>query len=406
VKHRHILSNILVVASLAIGSCILTFALERLITLKNEFTPKTFEATIVAKHRDWSALYQGGQNIPIIKLGSTGDKLVTLKIEDMAVLKKNVSNLEHVYLSSWDSAKTKLQGKDTDVGLASVTDEYISAKKLDLKSGSWPTQAEYKSASDVIVLSAWAAKKYLGNGSTIGKKITFTSLGGGESKIVSYKIIGTFEAKTNTNFASASNPSGQIGIVPRGSGKGVFYLQDVQEINLTLAPEKFKESFASLKDFVLSHYGQGVTTRSDITAFESQSSQTNSISIVLILFSSGGLILSSFSLTNLALARVRMGRREIGIRAALGASKKTILLEHLTNALYIGLLGGALGGLLAAILELVTQKLTDTNVTPMGAVTWPLLSLSLVLGALSSLIFSFYPAWEASRGKPAEILRQ
>jgi ABC-type antimicrobial peptide transport system permease subunit len=409
VKHKHILSKGLIVASLAVGTSILTFALERIITLKDAVPQQDYEITVVAKHKDWNALYAQGSNVPIVKLGPSNDKLIELNPTDMEILRKNVSNSKYVYLSNWEMIRVKFpkEKRPSDINLFSITQDYIPAKKLELKTGSWPTQTEFENGKNVMLIPVWVAKKYFVTSSPINKLIPFSYTGGVNGGTASYKIIGTFENKPNTGFASESNPGGSIGIIPRGSGKGFFYSQrEVQEINLTMAESKFKEGFVKLKDFVLSHYGQGISVRSDFTTFETFKSQEAAINIILMLFSSGGLILSSFSITNLSLARVRMSRREIGMRAALGASKKTIAQEHLMDALYIGLLGGAFGAVLAGALEWVSQKMTTSSMAHQEPVVWPLLLLSLVLGAISSLIFSFYPAWEATRGKPAEILRQ
>ncbi|MEM4546941.1 MAG: FtsX-like permease family protein [Zestosphaera sp.] len=142
------------------------------------------------------------------------------------------------------------------------------------------------------------------------------------------------------------------------------------------------------------------------------------ITIGLIAITAGG-----FGVANTMLINVFERTREIGILRAIGASSKTILLLFLIEAILLGLIGGvlgiAIGLLLAHVLPGYFPLQTASRVIP-GArslssslarvtinplITWENVVFSIVLGVCVSLIAGLYPAWRASRVKPAEVLR-
>jgi ABC-type antimicrobial peptide transport system permease subunit len=93
--------------------------------------------------------------------------------------------------------------------------------------------------------------------------------------------------------------------------------------------------------------------------------------------------------------------REIGIRMAVGATPADILLQFLTEAVVLALVGGLVGATLGIGAAFVLARLAD----------WPFLvapavvALSFAVAAGVGVLFGFYPAWKASRLQPIEALR-
>jgi putative ABC transport system permease protein len=121
----------------------------------------------------------------------------------------------------------------------------------------------------------------------------------------------------------------------------------------------------------------------------------------------GGLFITSLSLfvggigiMNIMFVSVAERTREIGVRKALGARRRTILVQFLIEAAAICLLGGVLGVALAWPLSLAVGKLLPT------AMSLPVVGLALSVALMTGLAAGFFPAWRAARLHPVEALRK
>ncbi len=133
---------------------------------------------------------------------------------------------------------------------------------------------------------------------------------------------------------------------------------------------------------------------------------------VLILMAATGfvLLIAIANAANLLLARSAQRRRELAIRAAMGAGRGEIMTQSLTEALLLAITGGLSGLLFAMItLKLLLHQITAASETPQYFLTAkleiPVLLFSLALSIATGLLFGLYPAWEASRVSVAGTLK-
>jgi len=121
------------------------------------------------------------------------------------------------------------------------------------------------------------------------------------------------------------------------------------------------------------------------------------------------LLIACVNVANLVLAKGTTRQREIAIRTALGASRKTVFAQFLTENLVLALLGGVTGigiGLLALRgLQFIMPRGTLPSEADL-TLNLPILLFSLVASTLSGLLFGCAPAWYATRVDPAEALKE
>lgn len=128
---------------------------------------------------------------------------------------------------------------------------------------------------------------------------------------------------------------------------------------------------------------------------------TNIFFLVTIVLSSIGLTVGGIGVMNMMLVSVKERTREIGVRAALGARRREILGQFLTEAVTLTLIGGILGILLGYVLAGLVRLLfhVPLSVNPIGIV------VALGISAGVGIFFGWYPAFRAARLDPVEALR-
>jgi putative ABC transport system permease protein len=128
---------------------------------------------------------------------------------------------------------------------------------------------------------------------------------------------------------------------------------------------------------------------------------TRAIYGVMLLVSAIGLLVGGIGIMNMMLVSVKERTREIGVRRALGAQRRDILLQFLAEAVTLTLTGGAAGIALGALLAGILAA-----ATPLPAVIPPaVVAIALGVSVATGVFFGLYPAWRASRQSPIEALR-
>jgi putative ABC transport system permease protein len=128
--------------------------------------------------------------------------------------------------------------------------------------------------------------------------------------------------------------------------------------------------------------------------------QTRTIAIVGLFVTSLALFVGGIGIMNIMFVSVVERTREIGVRKAIGAKRRNILLQFLIEAACICLLGGLIG---LGIAWLVT--LAVTHLLFPATLSWTIVGLALLVSLLTGVVSGFLPAWRAARMDPVDALR-
>jgi putative ABC transport system permease protein len=126
---------------------------------------------------------------------------------------------------------------------------------------------------------------------------------------------------------------------------------------------------------------------------------------ISLLVSLGFLLICLVNTVGLLLAKFMRRAPEIGVRRALGASRREIYVQYLIEAGTVGLSGGVLGLLLTGLGVLGVGWVFDEQIARLATLDGSLVVLTLFAAVLATLLAAFYPTWRAAQVQPAWQLK-
>jgi putative ABC transport system permease protein len=296
--------------------------------------------------------------------------------------------------------------RDTHVTVAGVTANYFDMRNLTLELGDGLTENDTNTKARVAVLGANVADDLFPDDEfPIGETIKIRS--------VQYEVIGVLKSKGGVGFLSEDEQvyvpfttaqsrlyrrvrtrSGEPavhGIVVQAQGEELMD-EATQQIKDTLR-ESHNIAYQADDDF-------SIISQSDV--LEAFDVITGAITIFLGAIAGISLVVGGIGIMNIMLVSVTERTREIGIRKAVGALKRDILIQFLIESLVMSLIGGLLGITLGILISNFIGNLSDDLI--------PVVDIATVLmasgfAAAVGLIFGLYPAWRAASLRPIEALR-
>ena len=284
-----------------------------------------------------------------------------------------------------------------------VTPEYQEAREWDAVSGRWFNAEEVRGAAKVVLLGATVVENLFPNEDPIAQIVRI--------KRVPFEVIGTLQAKGETPngqdqddkvFVPLSTAKKRLVGGRRNKGRlvNVVYVK-------ARSADVIEDSIAGIKDLLRQRHrirpGQNddfyVRNLSQILEARVESSRV--MTLLLAAVASVSLIVGGIGIMNIMLVSVTERTREIGLRMALGAKRRDILLQFLIEAVTLSLIGGMIGAVLGIGGSIGIAMLGDwpTLIQPQFVV------LAFGFSAAVGVFFGFYPARQAARLDPIEALR-
>jgi putative ABC transport system permease protein len=307
-----------------------------------------------------------------------------------------------------NTTRTVVYGNDsTSTTIMGVTPDYASVRKVSVSSGRFIDQKDIDSSSTVAILGNDVVENLFGSDvDVIGQKIRIGNM--------LYEVVGILEPSGGTLTGSSDNQiivpitTAFSRLVARSNANNAVDLIFVSAVDAESINKATQEITSILRS--RHNIGYGEDDDFDILSQESMTEAASSITGVLTIFLGGiaaiSLLVGGIGIMNIMLVSVIERTKEIGLRKAVGAKNKDILMQFMAESLIIGLAGGLLGIILAYGLAAVIGNIAAASNFELN----PVITLGSILLAVGfsmavGLIFGIYPASRASKLEPVEALR-
>jgi putative ABC transport system permease protein len=331
-----------------------------------------------------------------------------LTLEDAAAL-RDIPEMRAVspqrYL--WDNSDYHLKFRDVEARsprVFGVMEEYPIATSRFIAEGRFFTETEVEHAADVMVIGEDIREKLFPRDDPIGKRVLL----GHDS----YTVVGLFEKKGKMFGDSQDN----LVVVPittfdrrfpwikMGGSNGdalriatVPYTPDqvpiIIEKGTALLRTRRHVPFNKPDDF-------GIVTPDKM--IESFQGITRGVTLAMVFIAFISLLIGGVGVMNIMLVSVTERTREIGVRKAVGAYRRDIVMQFLTEATTLSLLGGAIGVVVGIAVPAGVKKAFEA--LPAETPLWAIV-VGLAVSMSVGIFFGLYPAVKASRLDPIEALR-
>ena len=310
--------------------------------------------------------------------------------EDLRVL-EGIPGVKQVVASSSEFSSIRYREDAVDSSVTGINNAYLDVNELNVKEGRNFTAADFLSGARVAVISYTMQEEMFDGKSSIGEVIRIGSQ--------PVKIIGVLEKETGLLAFGLVQA-----YLPFNTWKMIFGKTDVTQITLQAESEEElnaigKKATSKLNTLHNTEDAYQVINMEEIAQGVGQITRI----MTLIIGSIAGisLVVGGIGVMNIMLVSVTERTREIGIRMAIGATKKQILVQFLIESITLTLIGGLLGILLGWGVVTLVSFFAGLP----GLISWQVVLGGVLFSMIIGIIFGILPASKAARLNPIESLR-
>jgi len=327
---------------------------------------------------------------------------VTLTVSDAQELKKKIPLLTDTGYSRRDLMQFINGNRNWNGPITGISPSYLTIRDWSFTSGGPLTQADLESAARVALLGQTVVENLFDPGEEpVGSTIRI--------KNVPFRVVGVLAPKGQSLQGTDQD---DMVFIPFTTAErkvlGTLFLGSVGAVfGSTERPEELPQAVDAMREVLRARHRlqpdqpDDFTIRTQVDLGQIQETTSETLSIMMFAIASISLLVGGIGIMNILLVSVTERTREIGVRMAVGAKRRHILMQFLIEAMTLGLIGGVMGIIVGILGARVTTAVAGwpTIITPGSVMVAFLFSLAV------GLFFGLYPANKAAGLNPIEALR-
>ncbi len=322
----------------------------------------------------------------------------TLTLADAEAVKQQISLVGNVAPEASSRYQITAKGTNTNTQVVGTTTAYSIVRNVSVASGVFISDQNVNNSAKVAVIGPTVRVDLFGEGvDPLGKTIKINK--------IEFKVIGMTKEKGGSGF---SNQDDMIFIPISTAQKFLTGNDYLSTMSIQAVDEKsMTELQNQVSALLLSRHGITDPTKADFSIMNqadivsSMSTVTQTLTLLLGAIAGISLVVGGIGIMNMMLTTVTERTREIGLRKAIGAKKKDITVQFLSEAVALTFIGGVIGIILGWLASLAMTRFAGITTT----VSIPSVFLAIGVSGAIGIIFGYYPAWRAAKLNPIDALR-
>lgn len=329
---------------------------------------------------------------------SASGSSITLVADDADYIKKTVSGIDYVAPSVSKQYQLIAGNQNWTTTVQGITPEYMAIRSLTVGSGSFVSERDLSSRNRVAVLGATVAESLFGNVNPVGQSIRINN--------TPYQVIGVLDSKGQSSMGQDQD---DIVMIPLTTAQerliGITYVHSINiQVSKMEYMDQVQDKITTLlrqRHKIIGDKEDDFTVRNLTSIMEMATETTGTITMLLGSIAAISLLVGGIGIMNIMMVSVTERTREIGIRKALGATFRDIMLQFLLESVVIGLIGG-IGGIGLGITAAYAISMIGSLNTVISLLS---IFVSFGFSIAIGLFFGIYPARKAALLDPIEALR-
>lgn len=323
-----------------------------------------------------------------------------LTLDDIDLLVDNVPEIKNITtLGQW-FGQLRIGSDTRDALIYEVTSQYKNFSVIEMAAGRFISNFDDTARAKVCVVDQTFAERYFGKVDVVGEELNLKL----SRYNIKVKIIGVITAEDNLLTSMAGDQMPVVLYMPIKTVQSITGYERLDTIMFSIYPD----ADVQLVNNKIIGLLERVHRREDIYYLQSMedvqkmfSDVIGVITMVLLVISIITLIVGGIGIINILLVSVTERIREIGIRKALGAQKRDIVMQFLMESIIMT----GFAGLIGIILGVVAGNVISSLIKIPPAVNVETIVLSFSISVILGLVFGVYPAKKAADLDPIEALR-
>jgi putative ABC transport system permease protein len=352
-----------------------------------------------------------GANLIIVLSGSTsqgGIRLgqgsqLTITEEDSAAMAREIPAVQASAPSMRGSAQVVYGNLNWATGIQGVTPDYSEVREWGIVAGRFITSEDVDGATKVVLLGQTTTQNLFGDSDPLGQIIRI--------KKVPFTVVGVLDKKGQNSWGQDQD---DVALIPLTTAKkkvlGVSQAnaRSVGAISVKIrAGESMHDAEEQMRGLLRQRHrlqpyqDDDFTIRNLSEILQTQEESSKVMTYLLAAIASVSLLVGGIGIMNIMLVSVTERTREIGLRMAVGARGRDILMQFLVEAVTLSLIGGVIGIALGVGGSQAISQFAEWRTQLPGEA----IAMAFGFSAAIGIFFGFYPARKAARLDPIEALR-